>query len=92
MCIFRKRTPQEIFRKKVRRHLRRYARSIIGEYSGDSLFGGLMFQAKLTAFSKTLPNQSSSLWRLYYDSLFEWEAEAIIKEELLDVLKKYMEL
>ena len=92
MCIFRKKTPKEIFRRKVRRALRRHARRIIGECSGDPFLGGLMFQAKLTDFSKTLPSHSSSLWRIYYNDLLEWEADAIIKEELLGVLKKYIEL
>lgn len=86
--IFKKRTPDEEFRKKVREAFEESVRDVKGKLNGDPLFDGMMIKASIGCMRKALIDAPElNILGIIQD----WDPMQIIDEECKRVLHKYLE-
>lgn len=86
--IFKKKSPQEVFRKRVRDCFEESVKKIRSQLTGDPLFDGMRVHAAIACMRKALLEVPElQMLALMQD----WNPELIIDEECKRVLSKYLE-
>lgn len=86
--IFKKKSTEEVFRKKVRNAFESSVQDTMKHLNGNMLFDGLMVQAAIGNMRKALL-ESPELQILGLSQ--NWSPEEIIDEECRRVMSKYLE-
>lgn len=86
--IFKKKSPEEVFRKKVRKAFESSVKDAKSQLMGDPMFDGMIVQAAIGTMRQSLLNVPE----LQILGLTQsWSPEMIIDEECKRVLAKYLE-
>ena len=87
--FFKKKTPDEVFRKSVRKGFEKAVKDALPSLKNSPLFDGLMVETAILGFFKSMMNSPEI--QLMNFRAKGWSPEKILKEECEYALKKYLE-
>lgn len=87
--FFKKKTPDEVFRKSVRKGFKKAVKDVLPSLTNSPLFDGLRVESAIFCFFESMKNSPEIL--LMNIRAKGWSPEKILKEEYKYALKKYLE-